>query len=183
MRNFILVIASFVSLLLIGNVAGCLSSGVAETGRIAPPDLVTVALPFVEAIHVPAEIHAGQPFTISVDLSSKLNPAALRSPEHPFSRDHFKDSYSNVTSEGITYTYYAVIRPFRDLTQVSSSLPVLASVNYSFDPFPPGVYTLHYLSAPVREEGGANVQVYRHSSDPYNFPLGTDMSIKFTVLP
>jgi hypothetical protein len=158
-RAYICIVYISLILLAAGNAAGCTASG-GGTDKFPVPVLATVALPYVEAVHLPTEIHAGQAFTVTVDLSCDLNPAVLRSPAHPISRDHFIDSYYNITAQGRVDTYFAVIRPLRDPAQMSNSLPVVTSIAYTFDALPAGVHTLYYLSSPTCEQGGMSVQVH-----------------------
>jgi hypothetical protein len=151
MRNITTVPIYCVLLLLLGGAAGC-DPGGGGTGRVDNQDPIPVALPYVEEVHLPAAIHAQQPFAITLDFSSAGNPLALRSPAHPFdAADHWSYSAYNA-NEVLEYT--AVIQPFRDMRRVDSNLPVITSVTYNFDPLPAGICTLRYMSAATREQGG-----------------------------
>lgn len=163
-------IACCLSLMIMCGVAGCDT----ESGMYATPsDLITVALPYVEAVHLPAAIHAGQPFSVTIDLSCAINPLALRSPERPFSQVDHANGAKSVT-----------VKPFRDLTQASSSLPVHSSVVYDFGPLPVGGCTFYYLTAATREQGGMNVLYDRRSGVEMNFDAITYYkTLEFTVLP
>jgi hypothetical protein len=164
------IITLFISLLVICGVAGC---GTGHTDRLPLPDLITVALPYVEAVHFPAKIHAGQPFSITLNMSCDMNPTALRSPELPLpALDHWIGEAS------------ASIKPYRDLSQPSSSLPVQASVTYNFDPLPAGACTLYYLSATSKEQGGMNVTYDRRNQVVTGVDENTYYkTLQFTVLP
>jgi hypothetical protein len=171
MCKYTWIVVVCISLLLMGGNAGC-DTNSAPMGFDAP-DLITVALPYVEAVHFPAAIHAGQPFSITVDLSCAINPLALRSPEHPFPQVDHGNGATSVT-----------ITPFRDLTRASSSLPVLSSVTYDFDPLPAGICNLYYMSVGTREQGGMNVLYDRKTQSAWNFnALNYSKSLEFTVLP
>jgi hypothetical protein len=183
MRNFTLGLVCCIPLLLMCGIAGCISSGASGTDKIYPPDPITVALPFVEAIHIPTEIHAGQPFTITVDFSSALNPTALRCPVWPPNRKNWVARDLNVEGGQTVYKYYAEFWPYRDLTQASGNLPAQTSVAYNFEQLPAGVHTLRYFSAPSHEQGGMNIQFDRNTGSEIGFSPGTGMSMEFTVLP
>ena len=182
MYKHTLIIGYFINLLLTGGICGCTALG-GQSDPLQLPDPITVALPYVEAVHFPAEIHAGQAFSIIVDLSSAANPLALRSPERPFPlADH--GSYAATFPGGIAEFYTVVIKPFRDPAQASNSLPVQASVTYDFDPIPAGEYTLRCYSAASREQGGMNITFDRQILDwgVYS-PTDHYQTFAFTVLP
>jgi hypothetical protein len=169
-----------VSLLLMASLAGC-QAGDSHTDRVPVPDPINVALPFVEAVHIPAQIHAGQPFSITLDISCDLNPLALRSPERPFpAEDHWDGAQYNSTG-GLEYS--ATLKPFRDLTQASDSLPVQASVTYDLGPFPTGGHKLFYLSAAAREQGGTIVHYDRQQHGEMEDVSGYYREVEFKVLP
>jgi hypothetical protein len=173
------VLISVAILLLVLSAAGCDSS---SYGSPMPgPDLITVSLPYVEAVHFPAEVHAGQPFAITLDISSDLNPLALHSPARPFPDTDLWAGGQYNTPGGIVYS--TVIRPYRDLTQASSSLPVVASVTYELDHYPAGVQELYYYSAGSREQGGVNISYDRRTQAAYEDISAYSKSIEFTVLP
>jgi hypothetical protein len=139
---------------------------------------IIVALPFVEAVHFPAEIHAWQPFTVEFELSCAQNPDALRTPARPFDGDVPYYSYRIGERRDLTLNVY------RDVSQISSSNPTISHVTFELHPLIAGQYKLSYYSALTREEGGRQVTADRLSGRL----MGEDETlyrrhVDFTVLP
>jgi hypothetical protein len=135
--------------LLAGITSACETSSI---GPMLSTQPINVALPFVETVHLPDQIHTGQPFTIEFKLSCAQNPDALRTPARPFPTvDLLRGSDS--------YGRYVVIRLFRDLSQASASSPVTDTVPYSISPLEAGDYSLEYYSVPSREQGGMTIRM------------------------
>jgi hypothetical protein len=178
MYKHTMLISCCVLLLLLTGFAACDTT--TNTSPWGGPDLITVALPYVEAVHFPVEVHAGQPFVVTIDISSDLNPLALRSPARPFPTADFRGG-QYYTPGGLPYSM--VIKPFRDLTQASASLPVITSVTYDLDPIPAGTYKLYYLGAASREQGGVNIAFDRQTQSEMIDASKYIKTLEFTVLP
>jgi len=133
-------------------------------------------MPYVEAVHFPTEIHAGQPFAIEFDLSCVQFPNALRSPARPFPDVDLKYNDSNwPVSLGVLL--------WRDVTYADGGGPLTTTVSFAVVGLAAGVHRLTYYAAATREDGGKIVQMDRFSGAPAegNGPETHDMT--FRVLP
>jgi hypothetical protein len=182
MRYFTLIFIGCASLWLMASIAGCMASG-GGTDKFPTPDPITVALPYVEAVHLPAEIRAGQPFSITVDLSSVMDPDALRYPAWPANQNHWTARDPVVEDGQTVYKYYAEFWPYRDLTQASATAPVQSSVTYTFDALPAGAHKLIYYSAPTQEQGGMGVRFDKLTHNQLDSIPSSSKTMEFTVLP
>ena len=154
---------------------GCGGGGVPP---LPPPQPITVALPYVEAVHVPAEIHAGQPFAIVFDLSCEQSPNALWTPSRPFAPDDLLFAPSSASPHSICVVLY------RDLAQINAEAPVASHVSFSIPGLSAGEHRLSYLTARTRQEGGLQMRVDRVTwmwlgQGPYP----SSQYIELTVLP
>jgi len=129
-------------------------------GWVDPPEHpiqpITVALPYVEAVHFPSEIHAWQPFTIEFELSCEQFPDALRSPARPFPGDDL--AYEG--NEREWYHFVGVVL-LRDVTQINAAEPPHASVLFEIRGLSAGEHSVRFVSAQTRSEGGRQIQVDR----------------------
>jgi hypothetical protein len=174
-----LILAYYMYIALLAGITGCESTGYGDWGPAS--DVITVALPYVEAVHIPSEIHTGQSFTITVDISCDSNPGAMRSPARPFPTADNRTSGHYSADGKLVYT--TVIKPYRDLTQVSSSLPVVSSVVYDFESFPAGEHKLYYISALTRGQGGLSISYDRQTQSEMEYMLLYSKLLELTVLP
>jgi hypothetical protein len=85
------------------------------------------------------------------------------------------------TPGGIEYS--TVIKPYRDLTQASDSLPAVSSLTYEFDNYPAGVHKLYYYSAAAQEQGGLSISFDRRTKSELEDVTGYYKLLEFTVLP
>jgi len=141
-----------------------------------PVQPITVAMPYVEAVHFPAEIHAGQPFAIEFDLSCVQFPNALRSPARPFPDVDLRYNDSNgPVSLGVL--------PWRDITYADSGNPLTTTVSLPIHGLAAGVHRLSYYAAATREDGGKIVQMDRLSGGPADTKGPETHDMTFRVLP
>jgi hypothetical protein len=138
-----------------------------------------VAIPYVEAVHFPAEIHARQSFTVEFELSCAQSPEALRSPARPFAPSDL--TYDNDELE--PFHYVAVVL-YRDVTQINASDPPRSKITFDIMGLSPGPHSVSFFAARTRSEGGMQIQIERKTlywlnQDPWPFR----QEIPFTVLP
>lgn len=144
-----------------------------------PPVPITVALPYVEAVQFPSEIHAGQPFTIEFELSCQQFPDALRSPARPFAPSDL--GYGPNELEAFHYVWVVL---HRDAMQINATEPLRTKVSFDIRGLSAGEHSVGFLAARTRGEGGMQIQVDRLTW----LWLGRDQSVfghgvPFTVLP
>jgi hypothetical protein len=153
-----------------------------ESGIVIDP--ITVALPYVEAVHFPAEIHAGQAFDIQFDVSCMQNPNALRIPARPFSGSDLRYSMHSI-GDSVVDDYSIACILYRDLASVSSTNPIVSSVSFNVKGLSAGQHRLHFMSASTHDEGGRELSVNKRD---WTW-VGEEMTApyihnqEFTVLP
>jgi hypothetical protein len=159
--------------------AVCASCGeqLSDPGFGPLPEYRTVALPFVEAVHVPAEIHAGQPFDVEFQLSCAQNPDALRSVARPFA------PHDVVYGNGPTGSKIIDICLYRDPASAGSSAALVTSVTFTIQGRPAGQYVIYYGSSLNREQGGMPIVVKMIGHTPANSSESQLGQQSFTVLP
>jgi len=166
-------------LLLTCLIPGCGGTSREDHGEIYPPVPITVVLPYVEAVHFPSEIHAGQPFTIEFDLSCEQFPNALRSPARPF--PDLDQTYEG--GEQGFYKFVGVVL-YRDPAQVDTTGPEHSTVSFDIMGLGAGEHILEFIAARTRSEGGMQIQVNKGSlAWLYADPVPFWHSVPFTVLP
>jgi len=169
----------FAILLLSCSLPGCFRGSSNPPMYYPPPVPLTLALPYVEEVHFPSEIHAGQWFTIEFDLSCEQLPNALRSPARPF--PNLDQTY--VGYEQGSYHYVGVVL-YRDPGQIDNTGPVHSTVKFDVMGLSAGDHILEFYAARSRSEGGMQFQVDKGSfiwlgGDPGPF----FHQVPFTVLP
>lgn len=161
-----------------GPLPGC-QSGSNPPGAYPPPVPITVALPYVEAVHFPSEVHAWQPFTIEFELSCAQYPDALRSLARPFAPSDLR--YDNNELEPF---HFVAVMLYRDVAQISEADPPLSKITFDIMGLSPGDHNISFFAARTRGEGGMQIQIeqtalYWLNQDPWPFR----QEIPFTVLP
>jgi len=148
------------------------------TAPIVPYPLqrITVAMPYVEAVHFPMGIHAGQRFAIEFDLSCVQFPNALRSPARPFPDVDLR--YDDSNGPMALYLYL-----WRDVTYADNGGPLTTTVSLPIEGLVAGVHRLSYTAAATREDGGKLVQINRYDGTPMEINQPEFHELTFTVLP
>jgi hypothetical protein len=159
--------------------AGCSRVAIAPLLQYPPQQPITVALPYVEAVHIPAEIHAGQPFAIEFELSCEQFPDALRTPARPFAPTDLAYDYSELYP-----SHFLSLVLYRDVSQIAAAQPLRTQVSFDISGLNAGEQNLSFGAARNRSEGGMQVLVDRSSWFPVGWSQAPfDHVITFTVLP
>lgn len=159
---------------------GTLTAG-PEPGIIIDP--ITIALPYVEGVHLPADIHAGQPFTVSFEMSCEQNPNALRTPARPFQDDI---SYGSQIISGVTVEGYSVgFNLYRDMSQSDTSNAIVTTIEFDVQGLSAGQHKLLFTAARTRAEGGKEIIINKRDGSWKSEEKTVDYihNQEFTVLP
>jgi hypothetical protein len=139
----------------------------------------TVALPYVEAVHFPFEIHAWRPFTIELELSCAQFPDALRSPARPFpDRDLV---YGGNEEEP---DHFVGMLLYRDVTQINQAEPQRSRIVFDIRGLSAGQHSVSFVATRTRTQGGMLIQLDGLTWQWLGGDLGPiGYEILFTVLP
>jgi hypothetical protein len=185
-QSFYAHLSLFISVISVAFLSQSCSNGTVTTGPESGIviDPITIALPYVEAVNFPAEIHAGQAFDIQFQVSCVQNPDSLRIPARPFSGSDLRYTMHSV-GDIVVNDYSIACILYRDLAQVAISSPIVSSVSFNVKGLSAGQHRLHFMSASTHDEGGRELIVNKRD---WTW-VGVEMSApyihnqEFTVLP
>jgi hypothetical protein len=144
---------------------------------------ITLGVPYVESVQLPAHITAGQPFSIEIKLSAQANPNALRGPAHPFPGYELAVGRENLLTKDVSGSF-VVCRPWRDPTHFSDAGQPVTSITYDIPALQAGPGEFRYWTTATREFGGSDWIVFNYlapnESNPEKVVLKT---LDFTVEP
>jgi hypothetical protein len=156
---------------------GCQGSLREQVDPGTPAPTVAVRVPFVEAVRFPTNIHAGDVFTIEMDISADQAPECLRTPEHPFPELEIRHWIQP------PYAGWLMVGPWRLADPVTGASPV-STIHYRISFSDPGTYLWEYETADTRANGGVAAQLQRGELTSASRPASVvTRKAEFTVLP